>query len=95
MTKSSAPMGRRKALPFDEHLGKKIRELRKAAGLNQTELGKPLSLSYQQIQKFENGQNRIGSGQLWQICEFLNVSIAAMFEGVNSTMFKAKPRRRK
>jgi DNA-binding XRE family transcriptional regulator len=61
MTKSSAPMGRRKALPFDEHLGKKIRELRKAAGLNQTELGKPLSLSYQQIQNLKMDRTELAA----------------------------------
>jgi transcriptional regulator with XRE-family HTH domain len=88
-------MGRHRAQPFDEHLGSKIRELRLAAGFSQTKLGKPIGVSFQQIQKYEIGCNRVSAGQLWQLCEFLNVTIASMFEGVNATMFNEKPRRKK
>jgi transcriptional regulator with XRE-family HTH domain len=84
-----------KAKLFDQHIGNKIRELRTAAGLYQTKLGEPLGVSFQQIQKFESGRNGVSAGQLWQLCEFLNVPIASMFDDVNTAMFKVKPRRKK
>jgi transcriptional regulator with XRE-family HTH domain len=85
---------RGKAKLFDEHVGNKIRELRVVAKMSQTALGKPIGVSFQQIQKYESGRNRISAGQLWQLCEVLSVPIGSMFEGVNAAMFKVKPRRK-
>jgi transcriptional regulator with XRE-family HTH domain len=73
---------------FDKHVGQKIRDLRKERGLSQTIVGKAVGLSFQQIQKYENGANRVSAGQLWLLCEFFEVPIASMFEGVDKKMFK-------
>jgi transcriptional regulator with XRE-family HTH domain len=73
---------------FDEHIGGKLRERRTAAKLSQTILGKAIGVSFQQIQKFEAGRNRMSVGQLWLLCNFLDVPITSMFEGANIRMFK-------
>jgi transcriptional regulator with XRE-family HTH domain len=85
---------RRTAKQFDEHIGKKILELRTAAGISRDTLSQSLGVSFQQIQKFEAGVNRISAGQLWLLSKYFDVPIASMFEGVSSTMFKIKPRRK-
>jgi transcriptional regulator with XRE-family HTH domain len=84
-----------KSKSFDEHIGKKIRELRLAARISQTALGKPLGVSFQQIQKFEAGRNRVSAGQIWLLGEFFKVPIASMFDGVSTAMFKTKRGRKK
>jgi transcriptional regulator with XRE-family HTH domain len=82
------------AQSFDEHIGHKLRQLRTAAKISQTVLGKALGVSFQQIQKYETGRNRISAGRLWLLCQFLDVPIASMFDGANPKMFKSKARRR-
>ena len=84
---------RGKAKLFDVHLGHKICELRRAAKISQTALGKPLGVSFQQIQKYETGRNRISAGQLWLLCQFLDVPIASMFDSVTAKMFKTRGRK--
>jgi transcriptional regulator with XRE-family HTH domain len=84
---------RGKAKLFDQHIGHKIRELRTAAKISQTALGKPLGVSFQQIQKYETGRNRISAGQLWLLCHFLDVPIGSMFDDVTAKMFKSKGRK--
>ncbi len=66
----------------DIHVGRKLREARIAKGLTQTELGKALGVSFQQVQKYEKGTNRIGSSRLWDICVFLSLSVSYFFEGL-------------
>ena len=78
-----------KSKSFDGHVGNQIRALRNGRGMSQTTLGSALCVSFQQIQKYESGTNRLSAGQLWLICKFLNVPIASMFEGVSAKMFKA------
>jgi transcriptional regulator with XRE-family HTH domain len=79
---------------FDGHIGGKLRELREAAKISQSHLGKAIGVSFQQIQKYESGRNRMSAGQLWLLCEFLNVPIASMFDGTNLKMFQSKAPRR-
>lgn len=54
---------------------------RKVRGLSQTELGKALGVSYQQVQKYENGKNRLGASRLQQIANVLDVTPDFFFEG--------------
>jgi len=75
---------------FDQHVGRKLRELRTAAKISQVDLGQTIGVSFQQIKKYETGRNRISAGQLWLLCECLEVPIASMFAGVTPKMFKAK-----
>lgn len=66
----------------DKHVGDKIRNARKLAKLTQTQLGEKLGISFQQVQKYEKGTNRVGSSRLWDISEILDIPVAAFFEGL-------------
>jgi transcriptional regulator with XRE-family HTH domain len=57
-----------------------MRERRLALELSQDRLGKELGVSFQQIQKCENGVNRVSAARLFDICKALNVSLSSMFE---------------
>ncbi|OAB57788.1 hypothetical protein AY599_14575 [Leptolyngbya valderiana BDU 20041] len=67
----------------DMHIGARLRQLRRAHGLSQAKLGEMLGLSFQQVQKYERGINRIGSGRLWQVSQMLDVPITYFFEGLS------------
>ena len=67
---------------FDRHVGQRIRERRKDLGLNQTKLAAGLGISFHQLQKYENGSNRISAGRLYGCAQLLNVSPAYFFEGM-------------
>ena len=64
---------------LDRLIGARLRALRVAKGFSQTELGQYAGISFQQIQKCENGSNRIGAGRLWIFCQFLNVDPEQFF----------------
>lgn len=68
--------------PVDVRVGSRVRELRMARGMSQEKLGAALKLTFQQVQKYEKGVNRIGSSRLSQIAAALDVPIGALFEGV-------------
>jgi transcriptional regulator with XRE-family HTH domain len=65
---------------MEKLVGQMIRTQRLSKGLTQTQLGAKLGVSFQQIQKYENGANRVGSGRLFEIAEFLEVPVKAFFE---------------
>ncbi|MEP5375416.1 MAG: helix-turn-helix transcriptional regulator [Hyphomicrobiales bacterium] len=73
----------RAALDADLHVGQKVRKARKAMDMSQTELGNLLGVSFQQVQKYEKGSNRIGSGRLWEISRVLRVPIDYFFDGID------------
>ncbi len=52
-------------------------------GLTQTQLGEKLGISFQQVQKYEKGTNRIGSSRLWDMCGILDVPVSFFFEGLS------------
>jgi transcriptional regulator with XRE-family HTH domain len=66
---------------IDKLVGRNIRIQRLAKGLSQTELATQLGVTFQQVQKYEKGVNRIGCGRLFQIGSVLNVHITDFFEG--------------
>ena len=68
--------------PVDIHVGKQLRLRRTMLGKTQDALAKSLGLSFQQIQKYERGTNRIGSSRLYQFSQVLDVPIAFFFDGV-------------
>jgi transcriptional regulator with XRE-family HTH domain len=68
--------------PTDLHVGERVRMYRVKAGISQTALSQHLGITFQQIQKYEKGLNRIGASRLQQISEALNVPIALLFEGL-------------
>lgn len=67
------------ATDIDRNVGLRIATLRKAKGLSQTELGQHVGVTFQQIQKYENGANRISSGRLQQIAQLFGVPISMLF----------------
>jgi transcriptional regulator with XRE-family HTH domain len=64
----------------DRLVGLRITALRKARGLSQTALGTAVGVTFQQVQKYEKGQNRVGAGRLREIARLLEVPVAAFFE---------------
>ena len=65
----------------DRVIGGRIAALRSAQGVSQTVLGQALGVSFQQVQKYEKGRNRIGVGRLQAIADVLNVSVETFFAG--------------
>lgn len=71
-------MRQRKATQEDVALGKRIRAQRIVCGTSQAELGEVLGVSFQQVQKYEKGVNRVGSGRLVQIAKALKTTTSAL-----------------
>ncbi|MGV0760514.1 helix-turn-helix transcriptional regulator [Tistrella mobilis] len=67
---------------IDVHVGKRILRLRQLRGISQHQLGNALNLTFQQIQKYERGLNRISSGRLYIAAKFLGVPVSYFFEGL-------------
>jgi ribosome-binding protein aMBF1 (putative translation factor) len=65
---------------IDEFIGARMRERRHALNISQADLGRKLRVSFQQIQKYESGKNRVSAARLFEICKALNVSLSSMFE---------------
>ncbi|WP_141680592.1 helix-turn-helix domain-containing protein, partial [Agrobacterium rubi] len=66
---------------IDTHVGSRIRGRRAMLGISQATLGDSLGISFQQVQKYEKGTNRVGAGRLQRIAELLDVPITFFFEG--------------
>ncbi|WP_082473284.1 helix-turn-helix domain-containing protein [Methylobacterium sp. Leaf85] len=71
-------MSTKKATDLDAEVGARIAFLRKTMGKSQTELGQAVGVTFQQIQKYEKGQNRIGAGRLGEIARFLETTVASL-----------------
>jgi transcriptional regulator with XRE-family HTH domain len=67
--------------PVDKHVGSRVRMRRMMLGMSQEKLGRALGLTFQQVQKYEKGTNRIGASRLQQISRILEVPVAFFFEG--------------
>jgi transcriptional regulator with XRE-family HTH domain len=70
--------------PIDKHVGSRVRMRRILLGMSQEKLGEALNLTFQQVQKYEKGTNRIGASRLQQISKTLNVPPAYFFDGAPS-----------
>jgi transcriptional regulator with XRE-family HTH domain len=73
--------------PRDAEIGKRVRTLRLQRGLSQTELGTLIDVTFQQVQKYEKGTNRISAGRLQRIAEVMSVPVSFFFAG-----FEEKPK---
>lgn len=67
--------------PIDKHVGSRVRMRRMMLSMSQEKLGDALGLTFQQVQKYEKGANRIGSSRLLHIAQILQVEVAFFFEG--------------
>lgn len=66
--------------PIDVAVGQRVADRRMALGMNQSTLGRALGISFQQVQKYETGRNRIAVSRLWAIAKILDVNVAYFFD---------------
>ncbi len=76
--------------PIDKHVGSRVRMRRMMLAMSQEKLGNNLGLTFQQVQKYEKGANRIGASRLQQISHILQVPVSFFFEGAPSGANTAK-----
>jgi transcriptional regulator with XRE-family HTH domain len=74
---------------LEARIGERIRSRRIRAGVSQENLGKPLGITFQQIQKYEKGTNRVSAGRLLKIAEVLECSVMDFFEGLQDSRTSA------
>jgi transcriptional regulator with XRE-family HTH domain len=67
---------------MDEHVGRRMRERRRELNMSQQELAKEIGVAFQQVQKYENGTNRISAVRLFVLSHVLNVPVSYFFEGL-------------
>src|SRR5712671_5314779 len=74
---------------LEVQIGERIRSRRIRGGVSQENLGKPLGITFQQIQKYEKGTNRVSAGRLLKIAEVLECDVVDFFEGLRGTRSSA------
>ncbi len=76
-------MGKKKSPhPVDVHVGRGVRSRRVLCGMTQSVLAEQIGLTFQQLQKYESGANRISASRLWEIAQILDVPVASFFDGI-------------
>lgn len=75
--------------PVDVHVGARLRQRRTLIGMSQEKLGEAVGLTFQQIQKYERGANRIGASRLFELSQILDVPVSYFFEDMSSEVKKA------
>jgi len=75
--------------PVDKYVGSRVRMRRIMLGMSQEKLGEALGLTFQQVQKYEKGTNRVGASRIQQIAEILQVPVSFLFEGGPTGLAKA------
>ncbi len=83
----ATPTKRSPPHPVDVHVGLEVRRLRKGMGLSQDKLAESIGLTFQQVQKYERGANRISASKLLEIGAFLGVPVAYFFNGLPGQVF--------
>ena len=76
---------KKKPNPIDIHVGSRVRLRRNMLGMSQEKLGEALGITFQQIQKYEKGTNRVGASRLQAISTILNVPVSFFFEDAPGT----------
>ena len=71
---------KKKPNPIDVHVGSRVRLKRTFVGMSQEKLGEKLGVTFQQVQKYEKGANRIGASRLQQIAAIFNTNVGFFFE---------------
>lgn len=78
--------------PIDVHVGARVRLRRTLLGMSQEKLGEALGLTFQQVQKYERGANRIGASRLYDLSRVLDVPVSYFFEDMGEDTMAASPR---
>ena len=71
--------------PVDRHVGSRVRLRRQMMEMSREKLGEELGVTFQQVQKYERGANRIGAGRLWHLARVLEVPVSFFYDGVSSS----------
>ncbi len=88
MKKKRASKGR--ADPIDRYVGSRVRVRRLGLGMSQTKLGQAIGVTFQQVQKYENGANRVGASNLYKIAKALGVDVGFFYDGIPQAAVKGK-----
>lgn len=82
---------------LDRHVGARVRLARQSRGISQGDLGRQVGLTFQQVQKYERGFNRISAGRLYEMAIILDVDVTFFFEGLDkpSALAVIEPRFKK
>jgi transcriptional regulator with XRE-family HTH domain len=80
MKRAKKKVSPRAATAVDAYIGTQMRDGRTALGLSQEALGEKLGVSFQQVQKYEKGINRISAARLFEVCKALKIPLAHMFD---------------
>lgn len=78
--------------PVDAHVGNRLRIRRTLLGLSQEKVGEAMGLTFQQVQKYERGANRIGASRLWDMSRVLDCPVSYFFEEMDDSTAGASPR---
>lgn len=84
MTDSLARPTPRSADEVDRFVGGRIREIRKQRGLSQSQLGERLGVTFQQVQKYERGDNRVAASTVFRVCGVLKCGLADLFPPIDT-----------
>ena len=87
--------GIRKSSPIDLHVGTRVRQRRALLGMTQTDLANVLGLTFQQVQKYENGTNRVSGSRLYGLSQVLDVTIEYFFENMAPEVAASSPAAKK
>ena len=77
----------------DVHVGRRVRLRRTLLGMSQEQLGEALNITFQQVQKYERGSNRISSSRLWDIAQILDVPVSFFFDDMSDDTDAQSPRK--
>ena len=80
MKRAKKKVSPRTATAIDAYIAIQMRDRRIALGVTQDALGKKLGISFQQVQKYEAGTNRVSASRLFEICKVLKIPLTSMFE---------------
>ena len=86
---------KQRATALDAHVGSRVRMRRTMLGLSQTHLGDALGLTFQQVQKYEKGSNRIGAGRLYHLTKVLDVPVSYFYEDLPEELGSSKPSKKR
>ena len=79
--------------PIDIHVGRRVRLRRKELGISQERLAEGLGLTFQQVQKYERGANRISASRLWDLSQILDVPVSYFLDDMSKATMKSSPQR--
>jgi len=84
-------MSKRNPNPIDVHVGNRVRMRRMLIGMSQEKLGEKLGLTFQQVQKYEKGSNRVSASRLHHMAQILNVPVQYFFDDLPDSAIKYEP----